>query len=57
MIETQTIEAPVSDATVSEAQRPRHRPSLESLAKSICDDARSENLRYLIRSNTSHDGE
>ena len=36
---------------------PEKKKSLSELAQSFCHDARRENVKYLIRSNTSHDGE
>ena len=42
--------------TVQEASSPSTR-TLDALVSDICQDARKDNLRYLIRSNTSHDGE
>lgn len=36
---------------------PSQTPTLESIAQEICLDARHDSMKYLLRSDTSHDGE
>ncbi len=51
--ETAQVKTPSSPA----AQPKTTTKSLQDLAQAFCLDAQQDSIRYLIRSNTSHDGE
>ncbi|QDT11620.1 hypothetical protein [Planctomycetes bacterium K23_9] len=46
-----------STANRSAVATPIQAPSLEALLSEVCRDAQTDTANYLLRSNTSHDGE
>ncbi|MEM1068818.1 MAG: hypothetical protein AAGI63_07985 [Planctomycetota bacterium] len=43
--------------SVEDRVQPEERPTLDSVVRAICADAKHDSLKFVLRSDTGHDGE
>lgn len=49
--------APADRAATEQSETTEARPTLDSVVRAICVDAKLDSLKFVLRSDTGHDGE